>query len=83
MSSSEMLCHVALVRTNISEERQFLQEPHSITSQKMAFFIVTAVKTSNLIQYILLMQYCAVSIYIYIYMQRVNATVYMLISCYI
>jgi hypothetical protein len=27
---------------------QFLQEPHAITSQKMAFFIVTAVKTSNL-----------------------------------
>jgi hypothetical protein len=26
----------------------FLQEPHSITSQKTPFFIVTAVKTSNL-----------------------------------
>jgi hypothetical protein len=27
---------------------QFLQEPHGVTSQKMTFFIVTAVKTSNL-----------------------------------
>jgi hypothetical protein len=69
-----MLCHVALVRTDISEEyiasifrvigigmlgtmlsltsnwsmlrhyiplkHQFLQEPHSITSQRMAFFTV-------------------------------------------
>jgi hypothetical protein len=26
----------------------FLQEPHGITSQKTPFFIVTAVKTSNL-----------------------------------
>jgi hypothetical protein len=26
----------------------FLQEPHAITSQKTAFFVVTAVKTSNL-----------------------------------
>jgi hypothetical protein len=28
--------------------RRFLQEPHVVTSQKMAFFIVTALKTSNL-----------------------------------
>jgi hypothetical protein len=27
----------------------FLQEPHGVTSQKKPFFIVTAVKTSNLI----------------------------------
>jgi hypothetical protein len=27
---------------------RFLQEPHGITSQKTPFFIVTAVKTSNL-----------------------------------
>jgi hypothetical protein len=33
-----MLGLVALVRTDVSEGRQFLQEPHSITSQKMAFF---------------------------------------------
>jgi hypothetical protein len=26
----------------------FLQEPHGVTSQKMPFFMVTAVKTSNL-----------------------------------
>jgi hypothetical protein len=31
----------------VSEE-QFLQEPHGVTSQKTPFFIVTAVKTSNL-----------------------------------
>jgi hypothetical protein len=29
-------------------KRQFLQEPHGVTSQKTPFFIVTAVKTSNL-----------------------------------
>jgi hypothetical protein len=28
--------------------RRFLQEPHAVTSQKTPFFIVTAVKTSNL-----------------------------------
>jgi hypothetical protein len=31
-----------------SSETRFLQEPHGVTSQKTAFFIVTAVKTSNL-----------------------------------
>jgi hypothetical protein len=30
-------------------KRRFLQEPHGVTSQKTPFFIVTAVKTSNLI----------------------------------
>jgi hypothetical protein len=34
-----MLRHVALVRTYILEECQFLQEPRGVTSQKMAFFI--------------------------------------------
>jgi hypothetical protein len=29
-------------------KRQFLQEPHGITSQKTPFFIVTAVEASNL-----------------------------------
>jgi hypothetical protein len=43
-----MLRRVALVTTDDSEEREFLQEPHGVTSQKTAFFIVTAVKTSNL-----------------------------------
>jgi hypothetical protein len=41
-----MLGHVALVRTDVSEEHSFLQEPHDLTYQKRAFFIVTAVKTS-------------------------------------
>jgi hypothetical protein len=33
--------------------RRFLQEPHDVTSQKTAFFIITALKTSNLTQNIL------------------------------
>jgi hypothetical protein len=33
-----------------SSETFVLSEPHGITSQKMTFFIVTAVKTSNLTQ---------------------------------
>jgi hypothetical protein len=47
MPSSGMLRRVALVRTDVSEHR-VIQEPHRVTAQKMAFFIVTAVKTSNL-----------------------------------
>jgi hypothetical protein len=59
-----MLRLVVLVRTDVSEERnayilvtlmmvappkrRFLQEPRGTTSQKTEFFIVTAVKTSNL-----------------------------------
>jgi hypothetical protein len=31
-----------------SPKRWFLLEPHGVTSQKTPFFIVTAVKTSNL-----------------------------------
>jgi hypothetical protein len=31
-----------------SSETSVLQEPHGVTSQKTIFFIVTAVKTSNL-----------------------------------
>jgi hypothetical protein len=34
-----------------SPKRRFLQEPHGVTSQKTPFFIVTAVKTSNLTLY--------------------------------
>jgi hypothetical protein len=46
MASSGMLRRVALVRTDVSSE--FLQGPHDVTSQKTPFFIVTAVKTSNI-----------------------------------
>jgi hypothetical protein len=35
-------------KNRISEERRFLQEPYGAKSQKTAFFIVTAVETSNL-----------------------------------
>jgi hypothetical protein len=35
-------------RRYIPPKRRFLQEPHNVTSQKTPFFIVTAVKTSNL-----------------------------------
>jgi hypothetical protein len=49
MLSTGMSRRVALVRTDVSEERRFLQEPHGVTTQKTAFFIVTAVKNSNLI----------------------------------
>jgi hypothetical protein len=31
-----------------SSESRFLQEPHGVTSEKTPFFIVTAMKTSNL-----------------------------------
>jgi hypothetical protein len=31
----------------VSPKRRFLQDPHDSTSQERAFFIVTAVKTSN------------------------------------
>jgi hypothetical protein len=31
-----------------SPKRRLLQQPHGLTSQKTTFFIVTAVKTSNL-----------------------------------
>jgi hypothetical protein len=43
-----MLRRVALKRADISEKRRVLQESHGVTSQKKLFFIVTAVKTSNL-----------------------------------
>jgi hypothetical protein len=33
-------------------KHQFLQEPHGVTSQKTVFFIVTALKTSDFIQYL-------------------------------
>jgi hypothetical protein len=43
---------VALMMEAIrSSESRFLYESHSFTSQKTTFFIVTAVKTSNLTQH--------------------------------
>jgi hypothetical protein len=36
-------------RRYVPPKRLFLQEPHSVTSQKTAFFIVITVKTSNLL----------------------------------
>jgi hypothetical protein len=48
MTYSGKLRHVALARADVSEESQFLQEPHGVTSQMMAFFTVTTMKTSNL-----------------------------------
>jgi hypothetical protein len=36
------------VTSNVPLKHWFLQEPHSVTSQKKAFFIVTAMKASNL-----------------------------------
>jgi hypothetical protein len=60
MASSGMLCRVAIVRAEVSEELnasfirmtriggRFLQDQHGVISQKTAFFIVTAVKNSNL-----------------------------------
>jgi hypothetical protein len=35
-------------RRHVPPKRRFLQEPHGVTTQKTPFFIVTAVKTSNL-----------------------------------
>jgi hypothetical protein len=50
-----MIRCVALVRTDVSEELRAsiirvtrIAEPHGATSQRTPFFIVTAVKTSNL-----------------------------------
>jgi hypothetical protein len=34
----------------VPPKRRFLQESHGVTTQKTPFFIVTAVKTSNLTQ---------------------------------
>jgi hypothetical protein len=38
----------------VPPERQFLQEPHGVTSQETPFFIVTAVKTPNFTGYLCL-----------------------------
>jgi hypothetical protein len=39
-------------RRQVPPKRRLLQEPHGVTIQKTPFFIVTAVKTSNLTKYI-------------------------------
>jgi hypothetical protein len=36
------------MRGQVPPKRRFLQEPHGVTTQKTPFFIITAVKTSNL-----------------------------------
>jgi hypothetical protein len=41
-------CHLDDGDDTSSPKRTFLQDPHSVTSQKTAFFTVTAVKTSHL-----------------------------------
>jgi hypothetical protein len=46
-----ILRRVALVITDVPPKRRFSQQPHGVASQKTAFFIVTAVKTSNLTQH--------------------------------
>jgi hypothetical protein len=55
MPSSGMIRRVAFVRNDVPPKRQFLQEPHGV-SQKKAFFIVTAVKTSDFTHCLLLIK---------------------------
>jgi hypothetical protein len=43
-------CGSLMKQALIPPKLRFLQEPHSVTSQKTPFFIVTAVKTSNVTQ---------------------------------
>jgi hypothetical protein len=47
-ASFGILRRVALVRTDVSEKRPFLQVAHGVTSKKAALFIVTAVEISNI-----------------------------------
>jgi hypothetical protein len=59
------LAHVFLSpwwrRRYVPPKRRFLQEPHGVTSQKTTFFIVTAVKTSNLTWYTYLHTHVSIS----------------------
>jgi hypothetical protein len=48
MPSSGMWRRLELVWTNVPPKRRFTQDLHGATSQKTAFFIVNAVKTTNL-----------------------------------
>jgi hypothetical protein len=42
---SSLILSTLMMEAIRSLKRRFLEEPHSVTSQKTAFFIVTAVKT--------------------------------------
>jgi hypothetical protein len=44
--TSELLI---LLNIMMETKRRFLQEPHGVTSVRMAFFVVTAVKTSDVV----------------------------------
>jgi hypothetical protein len=46
--------HTSIIGVTRIGELGMLQEPHSITSQKMTFIIVTAVKTSNLKSHVMI-----------------------------
>jgi hypothetical protein len=50
VAPSSVIVIALIMETIVPPKCQFLQEPHGITSQKTAFFIVTAVNTSNLTQ---------------------------------
>jgi hypothetical protein len=43
-----LLCTACNLENAVYWEHRFSQEPHGVTSQKTAFFTVTAMKTSNL-----------------------------------
>jgi hypothetical protein len=49
--SSSPIFVAAMMEAMRSSKRQFLQEPHGLTTQKTTFFIVTAVKTSHLTEH--------------------------------
>jgi hypothetical protein len=53
-------------RRHVPPKRRFLEEPHGITSQKTAFFIVTVVKTSNLTQFSDMSMICTGSRYSFV-----------------
>jgi hypothetical protein len=50
MPSSGVRRHADPLQTDVPPKRLFTQDLHGATSQKTAFFIVTAVETSNLTQ---------------------------------
>jgi hypothetical protein len=49
--SHSLTLSTLMVEAIRSSETRFLEEPHSVTLKKTAFFIVTAVRTSNLTRY--------------------------------